>query len=50
LLAERSHWALLAGEQLICLMPCDDPRFTPSVGDFPLMWKQAEWLNASRGL
>ena len=50
-IAERSRGALLAGEQLICLVQSSDPRLTlPLVGAIPPWWNEAEWFDASRGL
>jgi hypothetical protein len=49
--AVRSRGAMLAGEQLICFVQSDDPRFSLApVGATPLLWNEAEWLNARRGL
>ena len=47
----QSREAMLAGEHLICLVQADDPALVlPPVGATPVMWNDAEWLNASRGL
>jgi len=46
--ANSSRRALVAGEHLICLVQTGDPRFSlPQVGGTPLIWNEAEWLNAA---
>ncbi|MGH8828759.1 MAG: barstar family protein [Jiangellaceae bacterium] len=49
--AGQARAALLIGNRLICLVQSDDPRlsFEP-VGAMPVLWNDAEWLDAKRGL
>ena len=49
--ADQARAALLIGNRLICLVQSNDPRiaFDP-VGAMPVMWNDAEWLDAKRGL
>jgi len=51
ILADRARGASLIGTRLICLIQSNDPRlqFEP-VGAMPVMWNEAEWLDAKRGL
>lgn len=49
--ADRARGALLIGRRMMCLVQSDDPRLTfPPVGAAPVLWNDAEWMNASRGL
>ncbi len=50
IMADRARSALLFGNQVMCLVQTDDPglRFEP-VGAMPVMWNDAEWLDAKRG-
>lgn len=49
IIAGRSRSALLFGRRLLCLVHSDDPhiRFDP-VGAVPVVWNDAEWLDANR--
>jgi hypothetical protein len=49
ILADRSRSALLFGRRLLVLVQSDDPdlRFDP-VGATPVVWNDAEWLDADR--
>jgi hypothetical protein len=49
IMAGHSRIAALLGRRLICLVQSDDPeiRFDP-VGAAPVMWNDAEWLDAHR--
>lgn len=49
--ADQARAAMLIGNRLICLVQSNDPRiiFEP-VGAMPVLWNDAEWLDAKRGL
>lgn len=49
--ADQARAAMLIGNRLICLVQSNDPRiaFEP-VGAMPVMWNDAEWFHAKRGL
>ena len=49
--ADQARLAILMGNRIICLVQSNDPRlsFEP-VGATPVMWNDAEWLDADRGL
>ena len=49
--ADQARCAMLIGNRIICLVQSNDPQlsFEP-VGAMPVMWNDAEWLNAKRGL
>jgi hypothetical protein len=49
LFAKRARAAALIGHRMVCLVQSDDPdlSFEP-VGAMPVMWNDAEWLNANR--
>lgn len=51
IVAGQARAAMLIGNRLICLIQSNDPRITfEPVGAMPLMWNDAEWLDARRGL
>lgn len=49
IMADQARSALLFGRRLMCLVQTDDPqiRFEP-VGAMPVLWNDAEWLDAKR--
>ncbi len=49
IMADHGRSAALVGRRLMCLAQSDDPdiRFKP-VGAMPVMWNDAEWLDAKR--
>ncbi|WP_407636949.1 barstar family protein [Hamadaea tsunoensis] len=49
IMADQARSALLFGRRVMCLLQSDDPqiRFEP-VGATPVMWNDAEWLDARR--
>jgi hypothetical protein len=49
IMAIQSRSAALLGRRLMCLVQCDDPdiAFAP-VGATPVIWNDAEWLDAHR--
>ncbi|WP_027341343.1 barstar family protein [Hamadaea tsunoensis] len=49
IMADQARRALLFGRRMMCLVQSDDPqiRFEP-VGAMPVMWNDAEWLDARR--
>jgi hypothetical protein len=49
IMADQARSAALFGRRLMCLVQSDDPdlRFEP-VGAMPVMWNDAEWLDARR--
>jgi hypothetical protein len=49
--AGQARSAILIGHRIICLVQSNDARlaFEP-VGAMPVIWNDAEWLNAKRGL
>lgn len=49
--ASQARNAALFGHRMICLVQSDDPKlsFEP-VGATEVVWNDAEWLNAKRGL
>jgi len=49
IIATQARTALVFGRRLFCLVQSDDPdlRFEP-VGATPVMWNDAEWLDAHR--
>ena len=51
ILAGQARTAILIGNRVICLVQSNDPQLTfDPVGAMPVMWNDAEWLNANRGL
>ena len=49
--AAQARTAILIGNRVICLVQSNDPQLTfDPVGAMPVMWNDAEWLNANRGL
>jgi hypothetical protein len=49
--AEQARSAILIGNRIICLVQSNDPRLTfEPVGAMEVMWNEAEWLDAKRGL
>ena len=51
IVAARARSAILVGHRIICLVQSNDPRlaFDP-VGAMPVVWNDAEQLEARRGL
>lgn len=51
IVAVQARCAILIGNRMICLVQSNDPHlaFEP-VGAMPVMWNDAEWLDAKRGL
>jgi hypothetical protein len=49
IMAGQARSAALFGRRMMCLVQSDDPdiRFEP-VGATPVMWNDAEWLDAKR--
>ncbi|MGW7671030.1 barstar (barnase inhibitor) [Streptomyces sp. 3212.3] len=49
ILADHGRSAAVFGQRVLCLVHSDDPDITfQPVGAVPVMWNQAEWLDARR--
>jgi hypothetical protein len=49
--AERSHYGMLFGRRMLCLLQSADPRIVvPPVGARRVSWNPAEWPDSKRGL
>lgn len=49
IIAHQARAALLDGRYLFCLLQSDDPGLSVKpIGAMPVMWNEAEWLDANR--
>jgi hypothetical protein len=49
IVADQARAAMLTGHRMLCLIQCDNPDSTfEPVGAMPVVWNQAEWLDAAR--
>lgn len=50
ILADQCRNGALIGHRMMCLVQSDDPKLRlPPVGATPVLWNDAEWLDARRG-